>query len=118
MFRYRSFCLLGCVVWLSAALWAANPNGYYDAINGKKGEALKPPSPTCCSIILSTTTTACGPFSKTTDVRTTAASGHVFDVVRTSSWGMNREHSFPKSWWGGDVNAAYTDINHLVPLGC
>jgi hypothetical protein len=28
---------------------------------------------------------------------------------------MNREHSFPKSWWGGDVNMAYTDINHLFP---
>lgn len=29
--------------------------------------------------------------------------------------GMNIEHSFPKSWWGGDKNAAYCDINHLYP---
>ena len=28
---------------------------------------------------------------------------------------MNREHSFPKSWWGGVDNDAYTDINHLYP---
>lgn len=25
------------------------------------------------------------------------------------------EHMLPKSWWGGDVNAAYCDIFHLVP---
>lgn len=25
------------------------------------------------------------------------------------------EHMFPKSWWGGTVNAAYKDLFHLVP---
>ncbi|MBQ6278957.1 MAG: endonuclease, partial [Muribaculaceae bacterium] len=29
--------------------------------------------------------------------------------------GMNREHSFPKSWWGGTQVDAYTDLNHLYP---
>lgn len=30
--------------------------------------------------------------------------------------GLNREHSFPKSWWGGDQNIpAYVDLNHLYP---
>lgn len=29
--------------------------------------------------------------------------------------GMNIEHSFPKSWWGGAQNDAYKDINHLYP---
>lgn len=28
---------------------------------------------------------------------------------------MNREHSLPKSWWGGDQNEAYTDLFHLYP---
>ena len=40
------------------------------------------------------------------------------DVTRyvSNGWsGMNREHSLPKSWWGGDENAAYTDLNHLYP---
>lgn len=30
----------------------------------------------------------------------------------------NREHSFPKSWWGGGTttsDSAYTDMHHLVP---
>ena len=30
--------------------------------------------------------------------------------------GMNREHSVPKSWWGGSSDTqAYTDLNHLYP---
>lgn len=29
---------------------------------------------------------------------------------------MNREHSFPKSWWGGLTSTpAYVDLNHLYP---
>ena len=29
--------------------------------------------------------------------------------------GMDKEHGFPKSWWGGDKNPAYTDLHHLMP---
>ena len=29
--------------------------------------------------------------------------------------GMNIEHSFPKSWWGGGRNDAYKDLYHLYP---
>lgn len=30
--------------------------------------------------------------------------------------GLNREHSFPKSWWGGSKTvSAYVDLNHLYP---
>lgn len=30
--------------------------------------------------------------------------------------GLNREHSFPKSWWGGSTGIpAYVDLNHLYP---
>jgi endonuclease I len=28
---------------------------------------------------------------------------------------FNREHSWPKSWWGGDDNNAYSDLFHLFP---
>ncbi len=27
----------------------------------------------------------------------------------------NREHSFPKSWWGGTTDTMYTDLFHIVP---
>lgn len=29
--------------------------------------------------------------------------------------GMNIEHSFPKSWWGGSKNEAYVDLFNLMP---
>jgi hypothetical protein len=29
--------------------------------------------------------------------------------------GMNIEHSFPKSWWGGSENEAYRDLYNLYP---
>lgn len=29
--------------------------------------------------------------------------------------GMNIEHSFPKSWWGGDKNNGYKDLYNLYP---
>ena len=29
--------------------------------------------------------------------------------------GMNIEHSFPKSWWGGTSNNAYNDLYNLMP---
>lgn len=29
--------------------------------------------------------------------------------------GMNIEHSFPKSWWGGTKNQAYEDLYNLMP---
>ncbi|HBL71956.1 MAG TPA: ribonuclease [Bacteroidales bacterium] len=116
MIRFLLLCCLGCFTWLSVDLYAANPNGYYDAINGKKGEALKT---TLSNVLLNHTVhdySSLWTFFKTTDVRNDGSIWDMYSsVVRTSSWGMNREHAFPKSWWGGDVNAAYTDINHLYP---
>ena len=32
-----------------------------------------------------------------------------------SGTGMNIEHSFPKSWWGGTTNQAYQDLYNLMP---
>ncbi len=31
------------------------------------------------------------------------------------SLGYNREHSWPKSWFGGNVSPMYTDLFHIVP---
>lgn len=37
-------------------------------------------------------------------------------VISFSKNGLNREHCFPKSWWGGSTSVpAYTDLNHLYP---
>lgn len=34
---------------------------------------------------------------------------------RTEGDCYNREHSWPKSWWGGSQNSAYTDMFHVMP---
>lgn len=38
-----------------------------------------------------------------------------FPVLGGSSAGLDIEHGFPKSWWGGDNNDAYKDLYHLCP---
>ncbi len=40
-----------------------------------------------------------------------------FDTHNTGAAisGMNIEHSFPKSWWGGTKNSAYKDLFNLYP---
>lgn len=108
-----TFCLT-----IAFVVQSANPNGYYNAITGKKTQALK----TALSNLLLNHTiqeyNSLWGFFPSTDAR---PDGKVWDMysstVRSfgSTSGMNREHSFPKSWWGGTVNAAYTDINHLFP---
>ena len=37
-------------------------------------------------------------------------------LYTNSFWGLNREHAFPKSWWGGSTaTSAYIDLFHLYP---
>lgn len=40
---------------------------------------------------------------------------HYFGSKGSSVSGMNIEHSFPKSWWGGSKNQAYQDLYNLMP---
>lgn len=37
------------------------------------------------------------------------------ETQNTAISGMNIEHSFPKSWWGGSKNNAYKDLYNLYP---
>jgi len=56
--------------------------------------------------------------------------GKIFDVYSKKCWTKgneqcgsykgegdcyNREHSWPKSWWGGGKNSAYSDLFHVMP---
>ncbi|HET9571386.1 MAG TPA: endonuclease [Bacteroidales bacterium] len=114
----KRFSIFFFAIFYGVAIQAANPNGYYDAITGKKTQALK----TALSNLLLNHTVldynSLWGYFPSTDAR---PNGTVWDMysstVRSfgSTSGMNREHSFPKSWWGGAVLPAYTDINHLYP---
>ena len=102
------------------------PDGYYVSLNGKKGAELK----TAVHNIIKT--------AKVLDYG--SGSGHTWEGFYTtdrtddnmvidrysnderyfgskgsSVSGMNIEHSFPKSWWGGSSNQAYKDLYNLMP---
>jgi len=104
---------------------AAAPASYYMRLDGKKKEELKTAAYEVIRPHTVVTYNSLFPqqFPKT-DVYPEPYNGQqrwwemysdlVF-LVRDGWHGMNREHSFPKSWWGGDQNEAYTDLNHLYP---
>ena len=111
--------------WLGAA--ATIPAGYYSSLDGKSGEALKNAihDLTLRHTVLSYYSlwsyfpeTDCYPDNRS----------KVWDMYSdkfyffSSTYGMNREHSFPKSWWAAsgqnsntDLYPSYTDIMHLYP---
>lgn len=104
------------------------PEGYYSSLKGKKGAELK----TAIHNIIKNAKvleygskkghTWWGFWSTDRDER-----GYFIDrysaekewVMSTSQGaagaGMNIEHSFPKSWWGGTTVQAYKDLYNLMP---
>ncbi len=105
------------------------PSGYYKQADGKSGYNLK----TALCTIITTGHTQVGydnlwTVYKTTDVR---ADGYLWDMYSdmtnfstekpsgsyTAEGDVaNREHSFPKSWWGGSKAIQYSDAMHVVPV--
>lgn len=110
---------------IATATEAAVPSNYYARMDGKKKEALKNAA---CEVIRPHTVVTYNSlfpqqFPKT-DVYPELYDGNrrwwemysdIVFLVRDGWRGMNREHSLPKSWWGGEQNDAYTDLNHLYP---
>ncbi|MBD5415845.1 MAG: ribonuclease [Bacteroides sp.] len=123
MFSKRSFMW---VVGMAAALSgvAADrliPRGYYNAIDGKSEAELK----TALFNVINPHTLISSysnlpQYFQVTDVY--PQSSRWWDMYSDiplyapSFRGLNREHSFPKSWWGGSTETpAYIDLNHLYP---
>lgn len=112
---------------VSLGVAAAIPNGYYDSLDGKSGQALKDAihELTFRHTVLSYNSlwgcfreTDCYPdnTSKVWDMY--SDNNYYF----SNTWSMNREHSLPKSWWapsGENTNTqlypSYTDLMHLYP---
>lgn len=109
---------------LSAIVLAGHaevPAGYYSTLNGKKDAELK----TAVYNIIHNFTRISSysdlpRYFQHTDVY--PESMRWWDMYSDiplyapSFSGLNREHSFPKSWWGGSTSVgAYTDLNHLYP---
>ena len=106
------------------------PLDYYSSLNGKKGSELK----TAIHNLLTTNVKMLGYGSGNqntwwgfyvTDYEMDGSQRLVVDRYSNNVWyfgsrgasvsGMNIEHSFPKSWWGGTQNNAYKDLFNLMP---
>lgn len=105
----------------ATALHAEIPAGYYSSLNGKTSSELK----TAVHNIIYDHTPVSSysdlpKYFRYTDVRPGGNEWWEMYSNETFSYpsfsGMNREHSVPKSWWGGSSAVpAYTDLNHLYP---
>lgn len=118
---FRRFLLSALCAAGALCASAEIPAGYYDALDGKKDADLKN---ACHGVVRNLTRissySALPQYFQQTDVY--PGTSRWWDMYSDiplyapSFAGLNREHSFPKSWWGGytDVNA-YVDLNHLYP---
>lgn len=101
------------------------PQGYYDALKGKKGAELKT---AVHNIIKNAKVLKYGSGNGATwygFYTTDNDNGYVIDRYSNNRvkfgkqgdvpGGMNIEHSFPKSWWGGTKTKAYMDLFNLMP---
>lgn len=135
MTNMKKFFALCCVMAATAIAWAQGPNNsgtYYQAANGKSGQALK----TALAGIIKNGHTALGyndkiyeaykktdnrPDGKVRDWYSNATNyKHVTDKAGTyKAEGdcYNREHSLPQSWFEsyGEADIIKCDIIHVVP---
>lgn len=125
MKRIFSFFVVYCI---AIAALAEVPVSYYTSTNGKKKSELKA---ALFSIIQPKKTLTYGSGSGRTwqgfyttdrlpngEVRDRYSNDHRYfskDNPYAAVSGMNIEHSFPKSWWGGTTNNAYKDLFNLMP---
>lgn len=124
MKRIPILILISIVSFLS--VWAVAPAGYYQQCEGKSGQNLL--KALYSTISSHTTVSYDGLWNvyKTSDIRD---NGTVWDMYSTKEWRVgqekcgnyknvgdciNREHSFPKSWFN-DKTPMYSDAFHIYP---
>jgi endonuclease I len=114
-------------VLFSMTVWAEIPDGFYNNAIGKQDEDLM----TSLEGIIYTHTllgynylwdcypsTDAGSDGYYIDMYSTCKYDHSSPHPGTASYvgqGLNREHSFPKSWFGGEVDPMYTDLMMIIP---
>ena len=109
----------------AVASYSAIPEGYYSTLKGKKGAELKT---AVHNVIKNAKVLNYGSGDGSTwwgFYVTDNDNGYVIDRYSNEQRkfgnrgsvvsGMNIEHSFPKSWWGGSSNQAYKDLYNLMP---
>ena len=117
---------VAAMAWIGAG--ATIPAGYYSSLDGKSGQALKDAihDPALQHTVFSYNSlwiyfaeTDCQPDNKSKVWDMYSDKTYYFRGGTSGVYGMHKEHSMPKSWWGGydetQGYAGYTDINHLYP---
>ncbi|MDE6331009.1 MAG: endonuclease, partial [Muribaculaceae bacterium] len=112
--------ILLCAVFTFQAA-AQVPEGYYSSLKGKReGELKTAIHNLVCNFTEVSSYSDLPKYFQRTDVY--PESRRWWDMYSDiplyapSFAGLNREHSFPKSWWGGSTSvSAYVDLNHLYP---
>ncbi len=128
MKRTVLFIVLFLLSAVSYAITRSNLVSYASALNGKKKSELKT---AVYNIIKDPSTLTYGGgykntwwgFYQTDRIASTnecinrySSKKFYFETNQyTAISGMNIEHSFPKSWWGGANNSAYKDLFNLYP---
>lgn len=121
MTRFHSLLAVICAGAMTLAASAEIPAGYYTSLNGKKEGELKTAVYNVVRNFTRVSSYSDLPrYFEKTDVY--PQSNRWWDMYSDiplyapSFNGLNREHSFPKSWWGGSTSVgAYVDLNHLYP---
>ncbi len=111
---------------LFAPLWAQPKSGHYSEIDGKSGSALfQAVSAAANKGYHSLSYDGLYDAYKKTDM----LDGRIWDMYSTCGFSTsnkcgsyknecdcyNREHSIPKSWWGGSTSRQGCDIFHVIP---
>lgn len=125
---FRTLATIIAVAGTYVASVAQIPEGYYNSLKGKKGAELKN---AVHDIIKDANVLDYGSGNgstwwgfwitdRTSDGRFIDRYSPESDWVKSTTQGkvgagMNIEHSFPKSWWGGTKNQAYCDLYNLMP---
>ena len=114
---------------LSSLSYADPPAGYYDSATGLTGSALQQALHDIIDNHTYISYNAIWTAFCTTDDRY-GNEVYVWDMYSLYEYklvedqggdathegeGYNREHSWPKSWFGGEVPPMYTDLFHIVP---
>lgn len=106
---------------------AAIPSGYYDDCEGKSGQQLLNALHLTITDHVNVGYDNLYELYLKSDIR--PDDNTIWDMYSTKHWEpttkcgnysgigscYNREHSFPKSWFGGKVNPMYADAYHLYP---
>ena len=118
--------LLTTLVGISS--WAGIPDGYYTSAIGHHDEDLMTALESIISVHRELGYNALWDSYPYTDM---GSDGYYIDMYSTSKYnhdsphpggasyvgqGLNREHSFPKSWFGGEVDPMFTDLMMIIPV--